>query len=79
MKITYGLTKETYTLGAIERTAYGIAAYSDSKDDGTATVIARICDLSWDRERVKQLVKRCNRLRLSPIHLHDVVEDFLAE
>ena len=45
---------------------YGIEAY------------AAIEDLSTDRRSVESLVKRCNRLALSPIHLKDVAEDFVA-
>ena len=34
-------------------------------------------DLSLNREVVEELVERCNRLQLSPIHFKDVLEDFL--
>ena len=35
-------------------------------------------DIGTDRSSVKALVKRCNELRLDPIHLKDVVEDFIT-
>ena len=66
--ITYGITEEKYTLGDDSRVSYGIAVY----DSGISTVI------SSDREAVEELVRLCNRLELSPIHLNDVAEDFLA-
>jgi hypothetical protein len=36
-------------------------------------------NISLDKESVKQLVERCNCLKLEKIHLRDVVEDFIAE
>lgn len=38
-----------------------------------------IADISCDREKLAKLVDLCNHLALDPIHLRDVVEDFLAE
>ena len=35
--ITYGTIRETYESGGMERTAYGIAAYSGTAMDGTAS------------------------------------------
>ena len=72
--ITYGITEEIYTLGNDRRVSYGIAVY----DSGISTVIASIRDLSPDREAVEELVRLCNQFELSPIHLNDVAEDFLA-
>ena len=36
-------------------------------------------DLTLDPIAIAKLVKLCNELDLSPIHLKDVVEDFLIE
>lgn len=38
-----------------------------------------VSDLSLDRKRVKHLVKLCNQGDLDPIHLPEIVEDFLSE
>lgn len=76
--VTYGATKERFTLGALERTSYGIAAYSGADVDGTATVIAHVSDITCEESKIGELVELCNRLELSPLHLYDVVEDFLA-
>ena len=35
--------------------------------------------LSHSRQAVEWLVERCNTLELAPIHLEDVVQDFLWE
>ena len=76
--ITYGVIEEIYSLGVSSRTSYGIAAYSDSAQDGTATVIAVINDITTDKQALQELVSLCNSLELSAVHLWDVVEDFLA-
>ena len=56
---------------------YGIALVSQT--DGQSIILQSIPDLSPDRERVEQFVRRCTELQLSPLHLNDAVEDFLAE
>ena len=38
-----------------------------------------ILGLSHNRQAVEWLVERCNTLELDPIHLEDVVQDFLWE
>ena len=76
--ITYGIVEETYTRSSDRRTVYGIAAYAYALLDRTATVIARINDVTSDCESLNALVEDCNRFELSPLHLNDVVDDFLA-
>lgn len=34
-------------------------------------------DLSLNKEAVEELIEKCNRLQLSPLHFRDVLEDFL--
>ena len=72
--ITYILCRESYKTKRSERIAYGIAAYAE---DGQ-TCITKLHDITSDKNALAELVSLCNRLQLSPIHLHDVVEDFLA-
>lgn len=72
--ITYILCRETYKSKRSERIAYGIAAYAEDEQ----TCIARLRDITSDKTALAELASLCNRLQLSPIHLHDVVEDFLA-
>ena len=40
-------------------------------------IVVRISDVDTDREGVENLCKLCNDLKLSPIHLREVVEDYL--
>ena len=72
--ITYILCRETYKSKRSERIAYGIAAYAE---DGQ-TCITKLHDITSDKTALAELVSLCNRLQLSPIHLHDVIEDFLT-
>ena len=78
MNVTYGLTEEVYSLGAERRVSYRIAAYADAEEDGTATIIASVHDVTTDKQALLELVELCNRLGLSLMYLNDVVEDFLV-
>ena len=78
MNVTYGMTEEVYSLGAERRVSYGIAAYADAEEDGTATIVASVHDVTADKQALAELVELCNRLELSLMHLNDVVEDFLV-
>lgn len=78
VNVTYGITKEIYSLGNSSRVAYGIAAYANSKEDGTSAIVASIHDITANEQALLELVQQCNRLDLSTIHLDDVIEDFLA-
>ena len=78
--VIYGITEEIYYLGDMSRKTYGIAVYAkDDSDECISTVLDIISDISSEKEKVEDLVRKCNLLELSPIHFHDVVEDFLAE
>lgn len=77
--VTYGIIEEKYIIDDAFRTSYGIAAYEDSKTNGTTSVATYIHDIIDNKERLLELVQACNRLELSTIHLYDVVEDFLAD
>ena len=58
------------------RSAYGIALRI--RGEGGWQTLCTVEDLSSDKEAAAQLAERCRRLQLSPVHLMDVVEDFLA-
>lgn len=77
-KITYGISEEIYILNNQKRISYGIVVYSNADQDGTATIVDSVRDVSSNKENITRLVNECNRLRLSPIHLRDVVEDFIG-
>ena len=74
----YGITKESYSLGDSLHVAYGIAAYANSEEDGTSTIVASIHDITTNEQAILELMQQCNRLGLSTIHLFDVMEDFFA-
>ncbi len=76
--IVYGVIEEKYTLGKEQRISYGIAAYSDSDNNGTATVVKSVRDISDDRSLVTEITDICNRLSLSTIHLHEVISDLIG-
>lgn len=38
-----------------------------------------IKDISTEKKKVEKLVSLCNNLSLSPIHINDVIEDFLVD
>lgn len=77
--ITYGVSEEKYSLGDTTRISYGIVAYEDSTSDGIASIVASVRDISNNKTRIEQLAELFNRMELSPIHLNDVIADFLAE
>ena len=77
IKVTYAICEEKYVLGNESRISYGIVAYSNADQDGTATIVASVHDITSDKDAIAALVDDCNRLELSTIHLLDVVEDFI--
>lgn len=76
-KVAYEMIGEVHTVGDISLISYGIAAYVDAETSDAKRVIAHVPDVSQNRSTLEPLVQRCNTLGLSPIHLVDVVEDFL--
>jgi len=79
MTVVYGIIEETYVLGEKSRVSYGIAAYANAEVDETVTIIESIRDISSNKQKLLELVERCNRSGLSIEHFHDVIDDFIAE
>ncbi|MBQ7337369.1 MAG: hypothetical protein IJW40_02830 [Clostridia bacterium] len=52
---------------------YGIRALDES-----GSCVALISDVSTDEPTVVALCDKCTRGQLAPLHLYDVVEDFLG-
>lgn len=69
MNITYRITEEIYSLGIDSRMSYGIAAYVNAEEEGTATVVSSIHDITADKQALAGLVVLCNRSELSLILL----------
>ena len=78
MKIRYELTEEQIKEDH-ERVSYGIAAYDEPEGSDPPVLLSSIRDVTSDKAALAELVQICNREELSEIHLHDVVEDFLAQ
>ena len=76
-KVAYEIIGEVHTRGDQAYISYGIAAYVDAVTSDVKRVIAHVPDVSPNCSTLEPLVQRCNTLGLSPIHLVDVVEDFL--
>jgi len=73
----YILIESSYIVNGTRYSTYGIA-HADVCD-GYAVILKAVPDLSRDKERVCRLAECCTKLCLSPMHLADVVDDFLAE
>lgn len=73
----YVLIKSSYKLEEAEHTTYGIGI-ADAHDGGSELIEA-VSGLSCDKQRVERLAELCTKLELSPEHLYDVIDDFLAE
>ncbi len=74
MKLKYIVTETIYHNGELTRKAFGIAAVTE--EDGFTLVIDSVCDISSSFEKMKEAVELCNTLGLSPVHLHDMAEEF---
>ncbi len=58
---------------------YGIRIYNaDKKIAGRKNESCRIDNISTDYKKIADLKRKIEKLKLYPIHLPDVVEDFLA-
>ena len=75
--ITYGISEEVYKLGDAYRTSYGIVAY-DSTEGDIFNIVAAARDLSNDKSRVEELIRRCNQGSLSLEHFDEIIEDFIS-
>lgn len=71
--VKYRVIKERLTSEeGVKYTAYGIKAVENGRET------ARASDIGCTYISVKKLCMRCNRLKLSPVHLRNVAEDFAA-
>ena len=77
--VTYVVIEEKYAHISGTRVSYGIAVCKGESQEHSASTIHLIHDITSDRDRLEALVSNCNRLRLSSVHIYDVVEDFLSE
>lgn len=61
---------------AFEIPTYGLSVHMVTGTSNTLCI--SIKDISSDCAAVTRLAKQCRRLQLDPIHLLDVIEDFLS-
>lgn len=66
------LIKGEYTLENQKHIGYGIGCYMNGNE-------MLFEDLSVNCQNVSNFVEKCNAAHLSPIHIHDAADDFLAE
>ena len=73
--IEYVTLEETLYSEELSETyrTYGVAVLENGQQ------IFAMHDVSLDRTAVDTLVRKCNKYSLEPVHLPDVVDDFLAE
>lgn len=76
MEYRYITVANTYSKNQDIRTGYGIALVRGN--DHVPSVLKSVSDLSADRILVEKLTAACNIHQLDPIHLEDVINDFLA-
>lgn len=75
--ITYQITKENmWDIDNGNYTSFGICAYDISNNN--KKMVAYIPDIFLKEDEAKSLVDRCNKGKLSLIHLYDVIEDSLS-
>ena len=75
--VIYKIIESKQTLEGVRYCSYGIAVYP--KSDNSAPAWLSVDDITTDKARLEELIRQCNLLNLSPIHLHDVIEDFLQK
>ena len=76
-KVVYKVVGEPQSSGDSSCISYGIVAYIDAATSNTKNVIAYVRDVTTNKIEIENLVQKCNAFGLSPIHLVDVIEDFL--
>ena len=73
MKITYCLrTDKVFDEDGVLHTVYGIEAFTKSKHK-----VASVADVFFNKQKAEDFIRLCNELKLSLVHLPDVIEDVL--
>lgn len=77
MTVRYAVIRERHGFDHCSYVSCGLAAYADRTHDENP--VAVIHDVTTDLQALTCLTEKCNRLHLSVLHMHDIIEDFLAE
>lgn len=56
---------------------YGLVILLED-DFNDAIELCRIRNITCDKASLEELIGYCNSLKLSPLHINDVIEDFLS-
>lgn len=73
MEITYRLrTDNVSDEEGVLHTVYGIDAFAPNKNR-----VASVADVFFDKQKAEDFIESCNVLKLSLVHLPDVIEDVL--
>lgn len=70
----YSILEDEYIFKGQAHTGFGIIITSTTVNE----VVAKIEDITTSKYELCTLVQLCNDLSLDPIHIYDVVEDFLS-
>ena len=68
MTLEYKVIEDKVSIEGQSFITYGIS-YND----------ITIHDISIRKDKIVKLINKCNDYKLEPIHIYDVIEDFLAE
>lgn len=71
--IEYSLFEETLTLDRTTYLSYGVAIFEDD------IIIRKINDVSVDYISVNKLIALCNDEQLEPIHIDEIIDDYLQD
>ncbi len=76
MKTKYIVIKTTYGIDVQPVKTYGIgyAQYDGDK----IVLIQTISDITQNFESIRKLTELCNSLKLEPLHLNDIIEDYIS-
>lgn len=75
MEYKYIVVECNYICGAESRKSYGIAYVCVS--DGVVTILQSVTDITSDKSSIEHIVDFCCRLQLEPIHLIDIIDDYI--
>ena len=77
MNNRYIVVQNIYEFCNFSQISFGIAYVV--QDENSIVVLQSISDIVSDRKHIEKLVDLCNKCKLDPAHMADVVEDFLIE
>ena len=69
----YTVIQSDCQIDGYKYTGYGICVKNMSTGESRS-----FSDISVSRKDIEELSDRCNRLQLDPIHIEDVIDDFLC-